>query len=294
MSMLIATLVWIHLFTTHLYQSVWDVQVFHIANIAWLHSKFVLLIIVSILVATLILLLKLIPISLHHFLRFNLKASLFTFLISCFWDLFKCKEQLWNVSLEYTLNVIVFKLPIEHYLVNLIVPLVFVAYMELAIFKNKKKMTAFVQTSVTWFHILVLILILVLNYEYTYTFIVCLVSCAYLLFHFIYENARVRNQYWTHALPFLIVYMLFGEIVTGLVETTPIFVYNQNEIMSFRILSLPSEEMYWFLFITLSQYTLYAKAKKALFKESRSNKSEQDQHSGRNSLRVHEDERSNN
>tara|TARA_B100001173_G_scaffold287244_1_gene275510 strand:- start:168 stop:875 length:708 start_codon:yes stop_codon:yes gene_type:complete len=174
------------------------------------------------------------------------------------WDIWFTKEGVWWFSKEYTLGFTIFGLPIEECLFFIIVPYACVFIYEVLNFYIKKD---FLRPKAKYFFIglgLILIFCSILYFPKYYTsltFGLTGISCFLVALMQPTWIGRFLLMYLVSFLPFL----LINGVLTGSFIKSPIVNYNSNEIIGFRIFTIPIEDSVYNLLMLLIVVSLFEK-----------------------------------
>jgi lycopene cyclase domain-containing protein len=186
--------------------------------------------------------------------KFLAPAIVIPAIIFIIWDILFTKNGIWHFSIEYTIGFPFLHLPVEEWLFFLFVPYacIFVYDVIKYYWPNFNYPNA-----AKWITaILILIsLALIINFnDRIYTFIVSVMLVIILipqLFNPLAKNFLFRfyAAYLVCLLPFL--------IVNGILTSLPVVSYNNIENMHLRILTIPVEDLMYFMTLFLMNISIY-------------------------------------
>ncbi len=179
------------------------------------------------------------------------------------WDIWFAYKGIWGFNNDYLLGVYYLRLPLEEWLFFITVPFscVFIHYVLKAYFKNPIQLR---YTTLFWYVLSVFLLIVgILHYNQFYTFTVfSLCSIAIGIITFINSNFMkdFLRTYLVCFIPFIIV----NGILTGSLTEKPIVWYNEDQIIGWRIGTIPIEDSVYnmLLVVLVTFFTTYFQSKK--------------------------------
>ena len=192
----------------------------------------------------------------------------------CFisWDVAFTAKGIWGFNEQYIMGLHFLNLPVEEVLFFFCIPFacLFTYHCFIIIFKKRPR-----EKRLTGIFICLLLLGGIFFWENTYT-AATFISTALLLFVCSYIlNIDWAGQLYRVYAFLLIPFLVVNGILTGTGLTQPIVWYNNNETMSFRILTIPFEDVFFgfeLIFMTTFFYELFQKLldrKKHKFPEER-------------------------
>jgi len=171
------------------------------------------------------------------------------------WDVWFASESIWWFKKEYVLGITIFNLPIEEWLFFIIVPYACVFIYEVLNFYVKKDVLSPIAKPffiVFGISLLILGVVYFPNYYTSITFV--LTGIASLLIAYIGPGwlGRFLLTYFVSLLPFFLV----NGVLTGYFTNSPIVNYNTQQIIGFRIFTIPIEDsIYNFLMLLIVIYS---------------------------------------
>ena len=192
---------------------------------------------------------------------FVLLASISVSIPFLIWDVLFTEWKVWGFNDQYLIGIRFWDLPIEEIAFFYIVPFccIFIyrvlnAYFALKIFK-----------SFTWaigsILLLTTLVLTMLNFDKAYTLWTCCTFVVLLGYGLIYQFeflAKFLLVFFVCLFPFFIV----NGILTGISTPEPIVWYNPDEIIGFRVASIPVEDFYYNFNLLFSNILLFEFLKK--------------------------------
>lgn len=160
------------------------------------------------------------------------------------WDELFTQWSVWGFTEKYLFGVYLGSLPIEEILFFVIVPYncIFIFEVLKAYFNNIiiKKFSKILYV--------VIVLISLINttfyFNNVYTFYACLIA-SILGFIAFYKNSKWLEYFCLTYLVALIPFLVVNGILTGAITENPIVWYNENEIIGWRIFTIPYEDLFY-------------------------------------------------
>lgn len=182
-------------------------------------------------------------------------ANLIVALVFIVWDVFYTHLGVWGFNLQYTLGFKLFDLPLEEIMFFVCIPYacVFTYYC----FRKYVYPKISLRLNALWLIFGILTIIIgIVHYDKLYT-CAAFVSCG-LTMIFAYRFRRIHFLHF--AIFFLIIlipFYIFNGILTGSFLDRVVVYYNDAENLSFRILTVPFEDIFYGLALLLSNILLF-------------------------------------
>lgn len=178
------------------------------------------------------------------------------------WDVFFTEHQVWGFNETYVTGLHIFNLPLEECLFFFTVPFACIFIYECLNYYFPSDSLARVDAPIT-LGLALLFLAVGLTYQHhIYTSTTFLLTSAFLFFHYFnYENTY-RSKFYKSYLVALIPFFMVNGVLTGGYTQQPIVIYNPEEYIGLRIISVPLDDsVYGFLMLFLL-VTLYEQLKR--------------------------------
>lgn len=191
-------------------------------------------------------------ISKYKFIWPGVLLTAFLFLI---WDIVKTHVHVWTFNETYLSGYFIGNLPIEEYLFFLAIPFACIFIYECLL---NYRLLPYLKTDIfTPLSIAILLIVGIVFWTKLYTSTVCLISAAILILHWQFSSATIRQHvnatYLVAALPFIFV----NGALTGAFHNAPVVMYNPQEILNIRLLSIPIEDGIYLYPLLLLNITFY-------------------------------------
>jgi lycopene cyclase domain-containing protein len=177
-------------------------------------------------------------------------------LIFILWDGWFTRSGIWSFNEKYVFDFRLNDLPIEEWLFFVVVP-----YASVFIYACLKSYFSarFFEPLVSYLNyifILLLVAISVVYYQQTYTLVNSILALILLCFHQFYLKKKYMEYFWfayfVHLIPFFVV----NGILTGATTTEPVVIYNNEEIIGIRLITIPIEDTIYALTCLLLPITI--------------------------------------
>lgn len=177
-----------------------------------------------------------------------LPATLIMLVLFILWDAYFGYVGVWGFNETYLLGGRILGLPWEEWLFFVTVPFgSFFIYRCLNAYFPKDTFKQY-DSGITIFLIVALLLLGVLHIGRLYTATTFLLTGGFLLYHYLYFPNTYRTLFYRAYLVILIPFLLVNGVLTGALTDAPVVVYNPEEFMGLRIITIPFEDsVYGFL-----------------------------------------------
>ncbi len=109
---------------------------------------------------------------------------------------------------------------------------------------------------------LILMMLGIVYWTRIYTAVSCFLTAAFLLYRLFYGNKRMLAYFLRAYLISWIPFIIFDGALTGSFTEEPIVLYNPNEFMGFRLISIPLEDAIYSFLLLLMNASIYDRLKK--------------------------------
>lgn len=175
------------------------------------------------------------------------------------WDMYFTENEIWGFNTNYTSGIQLYNLPIEEVLFFVIVPFACLFIYEVLNYFVKTQIPLKLTQSTLVLLAITLISFAIIFNERLYTF-VCFLICASAILTIIVVNPKWLNRFLLAYLVSLIPFLLINGILTGSLIESPIVHYNSDEIIGYRILTIPIEDFIYNLLMFLIMISVYEKS----------------------------------
>ncbi len=190
----------------------------------------------------------------------------------CFivWDVSKSAMHVWGFNPRYLSGLYLYNLPIEEVLFFFTVPYATMFIYECLNVYFEKDLFKAVERPLTIILIVVFIIGGFVYWSKTYTATTFLITGFYLLYHMFKGRKKVRSRFYFAYLVGWLPFLLVDGALTGALQQEPVILYNPEEFLNLRIVSIPIEDSIYFIPLLLANVTLFerSRSKKAVRKKS--------------------------
>ena len=181
------------------------------------------------------------------------------------WDIIFTMNGVWGFSEVHASSLTFFHLPIEERLFFIIIPFSCLFIYESVIFFHNLKPYNKIAKWILFITGLLLLYVGALNYEKSYTFW-NFIFCGIFLIYSCYKTRDYHAEFLVAYLYSLIPFFIVNGILTDgnfdfNFTTEPIVWYNNSENLSFRLVTIPFEDLFYCLLLLLMNVTFYEKFK---------------------------------
>lgn len=192
-------------------------------------------------------------IQFYRKLKYILPAIVITAIPFLAWDVAFEKNHIWQFNPDYTLGFNILGLPVEEWLFFFIIPYAcFFIYEVIKYFFPSR--TTRVIRAITYLLGIGLFVTAILTSHLNYTFVAFTLAAAILLLIAKWKIISVQlsnffKGYLVSLIPFF--------VVNGILTKMPVVLYNNSENLSFRIYTIPVEDMVYLLSLLFINFALY-------------------------------------
>ena len=166
------------------------------------------------------------------------------------WDVIFTAKGVWGFNEAYFLGLRLLGLPMEEWLFFVTIPFASIFIYECLNYYVPKDWLAPADRFLSPILILGLLLVGLLNFSSIYTSSSCLLTGGFLLVHWLCFPNTYRTRFYFAYLIIWIPFLLVDGVLTGAATAAPIVLYNPEEFLGIRIVSVPIEDsVYGFLLL---------------------------------------------
>lgn len=172
------------------------------------------------------------------------------------WDIFKTAVGVWGFNpLYYTFLLI--NLPIEEWFFFITFPFASVFIYECLNAYFPRNRLASVEPYLTPTLIVFFLFIGIFYWQHAYTATTFLACSGFLLHHYIYVTPRYRSRFYRSLLIGYIPFVIVNGVLTGTFTQQPVVIYNPEEYLGIRFISIPLDDFAYNFILQLAVITLY-------------------------------------
>jgi lycopene cyclase domain-containing protein len=196
--------------------------------------------------------------------KYLIPATLIVGSIFVAWDIAFTEMYVWRFNSDYYMGIRFLGLPFEEWLFFFIIPFCSIVIYESLNYYVKKDVFAQAENLISMILITALLIGGFAFWDKIYTSTTFLLTGAFLFYHVLFLDGRYRSRFYFSFLFILIPFLAVDGILTGGYTKAPIVLYNPEEYLNFRILSIPFEDMVYGFLMLLAIVTIveYWKNKK--------------------------------
>ena len=202
----------------------------------------------------------------HYFSQWNYlwKGSLIIGLAFIFWDAYFTKIGIWGFNADYLSGFHLLGLPWEEWAFFICVPFSCLFIYEVLNFSFPDFELVRADRFLSIFLIFLFFATGIFFWEKMYTATTFLLCGFSLTAHYLFGNRRVRSQFYRMYLVSWLPFLLVNGVLTGAFSAHPVVVYNPEEFMGIRILTIPVEDSAYSFLLLLGNVVFfeYARGKK--------------------------------
>ncbi len=200
----------------------------------------------------------------HYYTRWKFLFPAILIIASIFiaWDIFFTHREVWEFNSTYYLNLKIAGLPIEEWLFFVTVPFASIFIYECLNYYIKKDVLKSIERPLSILFIIVFLLIGFLNFGKIYTATTFILTGFFVLYHVLFLSVTYRSRFYLSYLITLVPFWLINGVLTGGYTDQPVVLYNPEEYLGVRIISVPIDDSVYGFLLLFSIVTLYESFKK--------------------------------
>jgi lycopene cyclase domain-containing protein len=172
------------------------------------------------------------------------------------WDIYVTGRGVWGFNALYYTRLLI-NLPVEEWLFFLIIPFACVFIYHCLHFYKCPDLLKRVEPFIGWVIVLVSGLMVILYWGRSYTAPTFLFSFGAALFHQLFLSGRYRSRFYLAFVLSLIPMLLVDGILTGMASLHPVVMYNPDEYLGWRLVTIPVEDLVYNYVMMLGVVTVY-------------------------------------
>jgi len=184
-----------------------------------------------------------------------LPAMLLSGSLFILWDIVFTQAGVWGFNPSYISGIYCLYLPVEEVLFFLCIPYACIfSYHCLTLFWPHKGFSAKISSVISWALMIGGAIVFISFYRHSYTSATFLLLALFIMY--IRNESWIGHFYYCYCL-LLIPFMIINGLLTGSCLPAPIVWYNNDEIIGWRILTIPVEDVFYGLVLIGSQVLIY-------------------------------------
>lgn len=175
------------------------------------------------------------------------------------WDVLFTQQGFWGFNPNYLVGINIINLPLEEVLFFFCIPYACIFIYEVVRYFDKKNSFRSVGKVFNAVWLILTIGLLVVGYDKWYSMVTAVLLITLLLLHqFVIKlNKEYLGRFYLSFIFILIPFILVNGILTGTFIPDQVVWYSEQEIIGFRILTIPVEDLFYCLLMMLSIVTIY-------------------------------------
>ena len=172
------------------------------------------------------------------------------------WDVYVTWLGVWGFNSSYTTGLIL-NLPLEEWLFFVSIPFACLFIYESLAYYGVRDWLGGIEKPLTGGLAVLFILVGFWKWGLSYTSPTFLLAGFFALYHYIYMSGRYRGRFYLSFLISMIPFVIVDGILTGSGLAHPIVLYNPDEFMGIRLLTIPLEDMVYCFLMLFSIVSVY-------------------------------------
>jgi lycopene cyclase domain-containing protein len=172
------------------------------------------------------------------------------------WDILFTHWKVWSFNPEYLMGIYFFNLPIEELLFFLCIPYACIfTYFSIGLLKK----ISFIGRSKTISSgiIILLFFLIVIYFHRLYTSVTFILLILLIFYNEFIKRFKWINKFYFSYLILLIPFFICNGILTGTGLDKAVVKYNEKEIIGFRILTIPVEDIFYGMLMIMMSVTIF-------------------------------------
>ncbi|MEM9920436.1 MAG: lycopene cyclase domain-containing protein [Bacteroidota bacterium] len=189
------------------------------------------------------------------------------------WDIYFTQVGVWEFNSRYYASPKLLSLPLEEWLFFMSIPFAVIFIYECWTAYIQKDWLASVEPYLTPFLIGLFLLVGFWHWGQIYTATTFLLTGLFLLYHYLYLPSDYRARFYITYLISCIPFLLINGVLTGSLTEEPVVIYNPDEYLGIRIVTVPLDDAIYSFLLILSNLSLYEYFKRSDRREKKFEKS---------------------
>jgi lycopene cyclase domain-containing protein len=192
--------------------------------------------------------------------RAVLQAIFGTGTVFILWDVLFTRRGVWGFNPDHLVGIYFLGLPIEEWLFFICIPYACIfTYSSLNTLIERDVFAPYAR-QISWALATVLGILAIANIGRLYTSVTFAATASFLLAHLLlFKSNYLGRLYFAYLVIFLFPFLIVNGILTGSFLAEPVVWYNNREILSLRIFTIPIEDFAYGLLLILMNVTIYEK-----------------------------------
>lgn len=194
--------------------------------------------------------------------KYLFPAIAVTGLFFILWDILYTSLGIWGFNPRYLTGIYIFNLPVEEILFFITIPFATVFTYDTLLYLVKNDYLGKASRTISFTLVTLLIVVAVFNLGKLYTSVTFLLTASFILFHELVIRSTYLGRFYFSFLVLLVPFFIINGILTGSFIEEEVVWYDNSQNLSFRLFTIPVEDLFYGLLLILMNVTLFEYFKK--------------------------------
>jgi lycopene cyclase domain-containing protein len=189
--------------------------------------------------------------------KYLFPAIALTGLFFVLWDMLFTHWGIWGFNPRYITGLYIFNLPVEEVLFFICIPFACVFTYDSLNYLIKKDYLGRASVPISYAVTTILLITAFINISKLYTSVTFILTSGFLMFHILYLRPSWLGRFYLAFIVLLIPFFIINGILTGTFLEEQVVWYDNSMNLSFRIGTIPIEDMVYGFFLILMNVSIY-------------------------------------
>ncbi len=194
--------------------------------------------------------------------KYLFPAIAITGLFFILWDILYTSLGIWGFNPRYLTGIYIFNLPVEEVLFFITIPFATVFTYDTLIYLVKNDYLRKASRTISFTLVTLLFVVAVFNLSKLYTSVTFLLTASFILFHELVIKPTYLGRFYFSFLVLMVPFFIINGILTGSFIEEEVVWYDNSHNLSFRLFTIPVEDLFYGLLLILMNITLFEYFKK--------------------------------
>ncbi len=194
--------------------------------------------------------------------KYLFHAIAVTGLFFILWDILYTSLGIWGFNPRYLTGIYIFNLPVEEVLFFITIPFATVFTYDTLIYLVKNDYLRKASRTISFTLVTLLFVVAVFNLSKLYTSVTFLLTASFILFHELVIKPTYLGRFYFSFLVLMVPFFIINGILTGSFIEEEVVWYDNSHNLSFRLFTIPVEDLFYGLLLILMNITLFEYFKK--------------------------------
>jgi len=194
--------------------------------------------------------------------KYLFPAIAVTGLFFILWDILYTSLGIWGFNPRYLTGIYIFNLPVEEVLFFITIPFATVFTYDTLIYLVKNDYLRKASRTISFTLVTLLFVVAVFNLSKLYTSVTFLLTASFILFHELVIKPTYLGRFYFSFLVLMVPFFIINGILTGSFIEEEVVWYDNSHNLSFRLFTIPVEDLFYGLLLILMNITLFEYFKK--------------------------------